>query len=672
MNRISILAILLAVVLTAGCGEQEPLPGYDREKAWEELGVGGTETGFDAEIGALSGMPVDPPPRVGEDYHPSFPPLLPFDPAEWETGEATDIVADVRAKKGGRLILGTQDWPPTIRTDGPASRLSLLSTIHGLIYETLLGWDAVGEKFVPALARYWQVGADKMTYRFRIDERARWSDGREVTADDVVATIVDHYMNPDRKDPSVYRYWQERIEYAKILDKYTVEVKATEPIWRTMLTIGTNFIYPAAYIRMDGETYLTEWNWKLPPGSGPYELRSADINKGNSITVRRRKDWWPKDLPENRYLANFDEIQWQIVRNEELLYQKVLKGEIDMTQIGIAQRWVEELDRERNVRMGYIQKRKIFNLVPQGFGGYCMNMRRKPFDSRNVRLAFTHLLNREKLFAKFFFYEYEYTDSYYPYTEYARPDKERIHYNPEKARELLAQDGWKTRDSEGYLVNEAGERFPTLTIEFDGSGTAQRIHELYRSDLWNEAGIKLELKVLDYASQLKKVWEYQFDIVRWGWTAGLFPSPERNWHSVYADRPQSNNLAGFKNAEADEIMEAYKYEFDPVKRNKMLQRLDTIFFNEHPYALGWVGPYFRFIYWDKFGHPPEYLSRYSRDFDSILWLWWYDEKRTARTMANERAGRPNHDTPLGQYEAVEHRYWLSNRLSMDDGFGVKR
>ncbi len=671
MNR-SALVMLLSLIILAGCAEDEPLPSYDHEKAWADLGLEGTQDEFDAAVGTLATMIVDPPPNVGKDYHPTFPELLPFDPSQWQTGEATDIVADSRAKKGGRLVLGTSSWPPTIRTDGPASRLSLLSTIHGLIYETLIGWDATSERYVSGLAKYWQVGSDKMTYRFRIDERARWSDGREVTSDDVVATFVNHYMNPDRKDPSVYRYWQERVEYAKVLDKYTVEVKAKEPIWRTMITIGQNFIYPAAYIRMDGETYLKEWNWRLPPGSGPYTLSSSDIRKGRSITIRRRKDWWAKDLPENRYTCNFDEIQWQIVRDDELLYQKVLAGEIDMTQIGIAQRWVEELDRAKPVSMGWIQKRKIYNLVPEGFGGYCMNMRRAPFSSRNVRLAFTHLLNREKLFAKFFFYEYEFIDSYFPYQEYARPEAKRIHYNPVKARELLARDGWKTRDADGFLVNAKGERFPTLTVEFDGSGTAQRIHDLYRSDLWNEAGIRLELKVIDYASQLKKVWEYQFDLVRWSWTAGLFPSPERNWHSVYADRPQSNNLSGFKDAEADRIMEAYKYEFDPAKRNRMLQQLDAIFFDAHPYALGWIGPYFRFIYADKFGHPPEYLSRYSRDFNSVLWLWWYDQEQAERTARNRVQNKKNHDQPLGQSDAVEHRYWLSNRLSMDDGHGGAR
>ncbi len=667
MRRSTRVALFLSLFLLATCGSKEPPPSIDRAKAWEDLGLERTEADFDRSLRALKTMPVDPTPVVGADYHPTFPELLPFDPFEWETAEPTDIVADPRAVKGGRLVLGTGEWPPTIRTDGPASRLSLLSTIHGLIYETLLGWDATGEKFVPGLARYWRILPDKMTYRFRIDERARWADGTEVTADDVVASIESHYKNPDRKDPSVYRYWQERVEYAKVLDKYTVEVKATEPIWRTMITISQNFIHPAAYIRMDGETYLAEWNWKLPPGSGPYSLDSTDIRKGRSITVRRREDWWAGDFPENRYTCNFDEIQWQIVRDDELLYQKVLAGEIDMTQIGIAQRWVEELDRAKPIKRGYIQKRKVYNLVPEGFGGYCMNMRRPPFDSRNVRLAFTHLLNREKLFAKFFFYEYEYVDSYFPYQDYARKDAERIHYNPAKARELLAADGWTRRDDEGYLANAKGERFPTLTIEFDGSGTRQRIHEVYRTDLWNEAGIRLELKVLDYASQLKKVWEYQFDLVRWSWTAGLFPGPEQNWHSVYADRPQSNNLSGFKDPEADRIMEAYKYEFDPAKRNEMLRRLDAIFFDAHPYALGWLGPYFRFIYWDKFGHPPEYVSRYARDFNSVLWLWWYDEDRAKQTAANRERGVLNHEGPLGQYDDVEHRYWLTHRLSMPDG-----
>ncbi|MHC4861147.1 MAG: ABC transporter substrate-binding protein [Planctomycetota bacterium] len=656
------LGIVLFLAGFAGCAAEEAGPEYDRDVVWESLDLG-DEAEFDAGLESLRTVPIDPPPRWGEDYDPVFPDPIPFDPSEWQTGVPADIVAD---PKGGRIVLATQDWPATIRTDGPNSRLNFLFQMHSLIYETLVTFDMSQDAYVPGLATHWQIGEDKMTFRFRIDERARWADGREVTADDVVAT-VEHMRNLDRKDAFNY-YYREIIEYAKMLDKYTVEVKAREPKWRNFMTVGWSFmIYPAAYIRMDGETYVQDWNWKLPPGTGPYELRTEDIRKGRSITLRRRKDWWARDFPENRHAYNFDEIEWQVVRDEELLYQKVLAGEIDSHYVNIAQRWVEELEKATPVALGWVQKRKIYSLVPKGYDGFVMNMRKAPFDERSVRLAFAHLLNREKLFAKFFFFEYEYLDTYYPASEYARPNAERIRYDPERARKLLAEAGWVRRDDEGYLVNEKGERFPTLTMDFTGESTAQRIFEVYMHDLWNEAGIRLELRVLDYSAISKRVWEYRFSIKRQNWTASLFPSPKTMWHSSFADRPQSNNLPGFKNAEADRIIDAYEYEFDPKKRRKMLQRLDELFFDAHPYALGWYGPYFRLIYWDKFGHPPEYFSRHNRGYSNVLQLWWYDEERAKHTLESKKLGRKNHPGPLGQYDEIEHRYWLYNRLSMKDG-----
>ena len=81
---------------------------------------------------------------------------------------------------------------------------------------------------------------------------------------------------------------------------------------------------------MDGETYVNEWNWKLPPGTGPYELKSEDIKKGRSIMVRRRKDYWDEDNPNFQGVYNFDAIRWEVIRDAELTYQKFLAGELDL------------------------------------------------------------------------------------------------------------------------------------------------------------------------------------------------------------------------------------------------------------------------------------------------------------------------------------------------------
>lgn len=662
----SILLLGLAAVLAACGGRTEP-PPYDRQAALEALGLPGVakEADLDAELAALDAVPVDPKPEVGRDYHPVFPPPIPFDPSEWETNPPAASVADPWAKKGGEIKLAYLEWPPTIRTEGPNSRLAFLSNLHLMIYESLVGYDMANQRFTPSLATHWRLFDDKMTMQFRIDPEARWADGREVTADDVVATI-EHYQNPDRRDPLVSQYWDKLVDYAKVLDKYTVEVKAKEARWLSMMIVGEAAIYPAAYIRMDGDTYLEDWNWKLPPGTGPYEIRPEDIKKGRSITLHRRKDYWAKDRPENRGANNFDKIEWQIVRDQELMYQKTLAGELDIYQVSRAQRWVDELDNEEAIRMGWMQRRKIYYKEPQGYAGFCFNLRQPPFDKLKNRLAFAHLFNREKLFAKILFNQYEYIDSYFPGQIWARPNAQRVRYDPEEARRLLASEGWTDRDSEGYLVNKQGQRFEELTLEFAAPGFL-RIFKVVQDDLWNEAGIKMKLKLIDGSTLLKKVWDYQFKVVYWGWTANLFPEPIQQFHSQYADVKQTNNLNGFKDPQADKIMEQYQVEFDPQKRLELMHELDTILFDAHLYALGWYAPFFRIIYWDKFGHPPEYTSRYTRDWINVMAYWWYDpvkDKALAHAKSNNEPLYP--DRPDHQADDIEPTYWNTHELPMPD------
>lgn len=667
MKLARILLLLLALTACAPAPQVPEAPAYDRDAAWKRLGLEGTPEEFRQGLQPLEDLQLDDPPVVGEGYEPTFPPDIAFDPTQgWKTTTPSPTVAEPsRAKPGGTLRLSISDYPPTLRTEGPNSRLKTLSDIHVLVYETLLDYDMKLGDYVPKLATHWWISDDRKTFRFRLNPEAKWADGRPVTADDVQATL-EHLMAEDRQDPAVAQQYQEMVDQVNVLDRLTVEIKTKDARWLNLVQIGAGTkIYPAAYIRMDGATYLNDWNWKLPPGSGPYQLLADDLEKDRAITVRKRGDWWARNDPANAGMYNFEAVRWEVIRDEELEYQKFLAGELDALLILRAQRWVDEVDRAQPVRMGWVQKRKIYTLEPQGYGGYCFNMRIPPFNDRNVRLAFAHLFNRELMFEKFFFYQYEYIDSYFPGQIYRRPDAQRVKYDPRRARELLAASGWTRRDAQGYLVNERGQRFPTLTIEF-AQQTFERIHMVMKDELWKQAGIRLEPKLVDYASLLKKVWEYKYTVTYFSWTASLFPDPEFQFASKYADEPQSNNLNGFKNAEADALFERYKYEFDQGKRTEMLHRVDKILFDEHPYALGWYAPYFRILYWDKFGHPPEYTQRFVGDTNEIIRWWWLEPELVERTERNRTTGQPSYpDRPLNQSDAVDHRYWLEHEEPME-------
>ena len=534
------LALLLAVIgVLSGCARASAPEAvkYDQNQAWKTLGLKGSTAEFQQQFKLLGSVKLDHPPEVGTDYKPVFPPDLPFKPAEWSTSKVTSFVNDPRAHRGGTLRLSMRDWPPTMRTEGPNSRLKSTSDIHNLVYETLVDYDVARGEFIPRLADYWWVSPDKKTFRFHIDKRALWADGRPVTSDDVKATL-EHLMREDRKDPQVADRMREMVKEVKVLDRQTVEILGREPRWETMVSIGlsTN-IYPAAYVRMDGETYLSDWNWQLPPGTGPYELKTQGLQPGRSITISRRHDWWATKDPASAGKFNFDSVVWNVIRDEELEYQKFLAGELDAYRVNRAQRWVDEIDRKQAVRMGWVQKRKLYNLEPQGYSGYCLNMRHAPFDDRNVREAFAHLFNREKLFEKFFYFQYDYVDSYFPGQIYSRPNAERVRFDPREARRLLALAGWSGRDREGYLVNGRGQRFPKLSLDNADGPSFGRLHQVYVDDLWKQVGIKLEVQNVDYASLLKKVWEYKFSIVFFNWTASIFPQMEGQFASKFADKP---------------------------------------------------------------------------------------------------------------------------------------
>ena len=78
-------------------------------------------------------------------------------------------------------------------------------------------------QFEPELATHWKIGTDSMTFFFRIDPRAKWADGRDVTSEDIIATykIV---TDKGHGDPNTYTFWEEEYETPKAVSKYIISI----------------------------------------------------------------------------------------------------------------------------------------------------------------------------------------------------------------------------------------------------------------------------------------------------------------------------------------------------------------------------------------------------------------------------------------------------------------
>ncbi|MBI2821522.1 MAG: ABC transporter substrate-binding protein [Acidobacteria bacterium] len=574
---------------------------------------------------------------------------------DWETNTDFELIGDPRAVQGGLFREYMLDFPGTLRVEGPESNTTLNSMIQGLVYETLLIVHPTTLDFIPALATHWQISSDKTTYRYRIDPNARWSDGRPVTAEDVVASWS-FYMDKGLQAPMAYTVWS-KFERPVAESKYLVRVKSGQLNWRNFLYFSASLpVLPAHVLKnIDGAAYLRDYNFRLLPGSGPYVVREEDIKKGRSVSLRRRNDYWAEKQRRNVGLYNFGEIREIVVRDENLAFEMFKKGDLDQYYVARAKMWVEELDFD-NVGRGLIQKRKIFNNNPNGVQGFAFNTRRAPYSDIRVRKALTFLLNRELMIQKLFYNEYVPLNSYYAGSVYENPNNPQNRYDPELALKLLSEAGWKERDRQGRLVNN-GRPFQTELLY--SSQTQEPYLTVYQEDL-RKAGISLNLRLVTGETLFKQVMDRSFDLASIAWSGLLFPNPETSYLSSLADVKNSNNITGIKSQRIDQLLGPYDKSFDIQERIKIIREVDGILAQQYHYILTWYGPYQRIAFWNKFGTPQAYISRIG-DYRDMVSMWWIEPEKEQKLRQALRDSS-------ARLEAgpTEDRTWLEYARTRDE------
>jgi microcin C transport system substrate-binding protein len=564
----------------------------------------------------------------------------------WDTNTDFDLIGDAHALKGGAFREFMLDFPGTLRIAGPESNTTLNTMISSMVYESLLNVHPTTLDYVPALATHWQISPDKMTYRFRLNPNARWSDGERVVADDVVATwsfMVDKGLQAPMEQITF-----EKFEKPVAESTYIVSVKSKVMNWRNFLYFSGMPILPSHVLKtVDGARYLKDYNFKLLPGTGPYTVADADVVKGKSVSVRRRPSgYWAENQRRNVGLNNFDEIREIVVRDQKLAFEMFKKGDLDDYFVNVSREWVEELNFDR-VQRGLIQKRKIFNDEPKGVSGLAFNTRKEPFSDIRVRKALSLLENRQELIDKLFFKEYVPLNSYYPGGIYENKHNPTNLYDQQAALQLLADAGWKDRDSQGRLVKNGQ---PLAVEVLYGDKGQETWMTVYQEEL-RKVGIGMNLRLVTPETLFKLVMDRNFDVVNMAWGGLLFPNPETSFASSLADVPNNNNITGFKDKRADELMAQYDKEFDQKRRAEIIQEIDGILANSYQYVLGWDAPFERIAYWNRFGQPPGYLSRIG-DYRDIPSMWWFDPQKDAelrRAMAESSV-----KLPVGETEV---RYW---------------
>jgi peptide/nickel transport system substrate-binding protein len=164
-------------------------------------------------------------------------------------------------------------------------------------------------------------------------------------------------------------------------------------------------------------------------------------------------------------------------------------------------------------------------------------------------------------------------------------------FDPQKGLELLKQAGWSDSDGDGILDKMIeGERRPfRFELKINSGNTTRKSVALVLQDELRKHGIDVSVREIDWTIFLGDVKARKFDAVILGWAMSVGePDAYQVWHSSQAVNQGSNHIA-YKNARVDQILEAYRREFDEQKRIELYREFQQILNDEQPYTFLFVG-----------------------------------------------------------------------------------
>lgn len=538
-------------------------------------------------------------------------------PESWPMPEGTgeyDPIASKNAVPCGSVNLWGSSMPKSFNMWEDYNSFS--AELMGFMFEPLVTLHSTEDREIGALAESWEIGEDGKTFTFKIDPRAKWSDGQAVTAEDV-QYYYDVIMDPKNLTP-IFKVGLERFERPEVVDKQTIKVVAKDSHWGNFWEAAGLMAFPKHV--WAGKDF-NSIRYDFPVVSGPYKIKQ--FREDRFVELERRADWWGFAKNWNRGKYNFEKIRYRFMEDQTKVLEAFKKQDYDIYALYTSSIWMKQTDFDA-VKKGHVVRQRVYNQEPIGFQGMAFNLRREKFQDVRVRKALSMLMNRELMNEKYMYNQYFLLNSYYPdlWENNQNPTAPLYKFNPDSARALLASAGY-VPDAQGMLMKNG----KPLEITFITASSEMRHLTLYQEDL-QRAGIKVNIEQMSQSTLRKRLDDADFDMYWVNWGAGRLRDPEASWSSKTAMDKGTNNLSGVQDAVVDSLIELQKTEFNLEKRNAILKALDNRLIEIVPYALMWQSDHHRLLYWNRFGTPEKVLDKFNRE-DAIPVYWYYDAKKAA-------------------------------------------
>lgn len=544
------------------------------------------------------------------------------------------------APKGGELLLSGYGSFDTLN---PFLLKGLAVGGTGLIFESLMQ-RSLDEPFsvYGLLAEDIQLADDKLSVTFRLNPKARFSDGSEVTAEDVKFSF--DTLKSTKAHPQYRIYWSD-IQEAEIIDKRTVRFKFAKVNPELHLIAADMSIFSKKSV---GDKAFDKIVTEPLVGSGPYLIEKYD--SGKYVTYKRNPDYWAKDLNVRRGTHNFDRITMKYYKDTNIALEALKAGEFDFIAVSNSKEWAREYVGAK-FDSGEIKKEELPHKNNAGMQGFVFNLRRELFKDVKVRQAINLAYDFEWANKNLFYDQYARCDSYFSNSELAArgaPNKEELALlepfreqlpkelftqawtpvnttppntlrdNLVKAKNLLTAAGWNLKD--GILQNAQGQKF-NFEVLLNEKGF-ERIVAPFAHNL-EKLGIKVSYRTVDPALYQQRLDSFDYDMTVVVFAQSQSPGNElmSMWHSSSAKQEGSNNSAGLQNPVVDALIEKVVYAPNRHSLLTAVHALDRVMLYGEYVVPNWFTPVHRIAYWNKFGQPKT-RPTYYQAASWMLETWW--------------------------------------------------
>jgi microcin C transport system substrate-binding protein len=445
-----------------------------------------------------------------------------------------------------------------------------------LVFESLL----VGNSEEPTtayglLAEDVSVAADGRSATFRLNPKARFSDGSPVLAADVVHsfnTLISKQAAPQ------FRTIYAEVQRAAEVSERVVRFDFASPNPELPLVVGGMPVFSRAWGRgKPFDQVVTE----VPVASGPYRLASDRM--GRDVTYQRDPNYWGADLPTRRGQFNFDRVTFKIYLDDTARFEGFKAGEYDFQREFSSRNWARQYY-GRNFDNGTLLKKAFENGNPSDYQGFVFNLRKDKFKDVRVRQAIGLAYDFEWLNRQMFYGLYTRVQGWFPNSEFhaeglPKPDElalmeplraqlspavfgpavispstappGSLRENLRRAQALLTEAGWTFRD--GALRNAKGEAF-TIELLNDQPSLIRIIAPLQAS--LRKLGIEMRFRTVDFSLSQQRMDNFDFEMTTIRIPGSTSPGGElfERFGSKAATTTGSSNIWGISDPAIDAVL----------------------------------------------------------------------------------------------------------------------